>query len=33
MTVNDDDVLTVPRSLLMVAAGDPEDDDFKGCRR
>ena len=29
MTVNDDDALTGLRSLLMVAAGDPEDGDFE----
>jgi hypothetical protein len=29
MTVNDDDALTGLRSLLMVAAGDPEDGDVE----
>jgi hypothetical protein len=29
MTVNDDDALIGLRNLLMVAAGDPEDDDLE----
>ena len=29
LTVNDDDGLIGLRSLQMVAAGDPEDDDFE----